>query len=620
MNHKYNLIKSVIFLAGIFCTAVTYAESPGLFISQDTSHIDTSDSGNVNIQEKDSAQSSVSGDLYKMLYNSIFIDTTRRRDLSQRNEFEESQREFLRFSGKRINKIFRRRVDIFGGSIHDTLLVSGSSLTRAADNFHIDTRDQVIFNNMLVAPGDTVNPYQLADNERIIRALPFIRDAKIIVIPVKDNDELVSLVVITKDVFSLGIDGSVYGPGHFKVNVYERNLFGQGWELDNGIHYNSVKSPKLGYDGRFYISNINGSFISGLFNYKNLFELEATRLSLSRIFLTPQTKYAGGIDLIHSRSFLDINNQREQLYSTVSQDYWVGRAFQLRDDSPRKNLTLSIRFYDQNFGARPQVKSDSNFAYHDNHLILAGIYFTRILHFESSLIRGFGHIEDIPYGYSISLTGGFGNTEFKRRVYTGMRLQGATFSDSFGYILGSLGAGSFFDGDRLEDGVVKLDWLYFTHLLNIGREYKLRQFISGNYTVGIRRLNNDQLDLLEERGIPIFESDQLKGVQRFQLSLETVTFSPWDWFGFRYAFEVFADFGWIGSNQKMLELDQINSAFGFIFRLRNEFLVFDTFEIGFAFFPNAPQGSKNFNWGFSTSQPQLFRGLQGRKPTIVQFN
>ena len=103
------------------------------------------------------------------------------------------------------------------------------------------------------------------------------------------------------------------------------------------------------------------------------------------------------------------------------------------------------------------------------------------------------------------------------------------------------------------------------------------------------------------------------------LVLPAIIFSPWNWFGFRFAIEGFVDIGWIGSNNRPPDIKKINSAVGFIFRLRNENLVISTFQIGFAFFPNAIAGTKRFNWAFSTSHPRLFGQLEGRKPTIIPF-
>ena len=50
--------------------------------------------------------------------------------------------------------------------------------------------------------GDTISPLKLSDNERFLRELPYIDDARILVVPVSDNEA--DIIVITKDVYSLG--------------------------------------------------------------------------------------------------------------------------------------------------------------------------------------------------------------------------------------------------------------------------------------------------------------------------------------------------------------------------------------------------------------------------------
>ncbi len=618
MNNISNSVLSLVFLLFLFFLFIEGIASDRPFPSDDK-NLSGEDSLAHELGKSDSSDNSVSDDVYNLIYKSIFVDTTKRRDLTYVDDFSKAEDPFLKYTGKRIGKIYRKDVQIFGGSVYDTIEVQMTGLTNLVDKLHITTRDMVIIQNLLFSTGDTINPFKLADNERIIRKLPYIHDAKIIVIDIEDDPDVVDLLIITQDVFSLGVGGSVSSPERFKVNLFERNLLGMGWEINNEFHFNTVRSPELGYDGKFIINNIYGSFVSGLVNIATMYETNLFRISLNRSFLTPETKYAGGLDFQNTSIYSDLTGTRLLNYKLLAQDYWVGRAFKIADPSSRKNLTISTRYYTSDFRERPEVKPDSNFSFHDYHYILGSIYLTKILHFESSLVLGFGNTEDIPYGYNISMTLGYGNTEFEERTYGGFRLRGATFSDKLGYILGVLSFGSFYDGNRMEDGVINLSSLYFTPLIEMGRNYKLRQFLSGSYTIGIRRLADDQLKFEIDRGVPIFNSDALKGTQKATISLQSILFSPWNLFGFRFAIEGFAEFGWIGSNYRPPDLNRINSALGVIFRLRNESLVISTFQIGFVFYPQAMEGMQRFNWRFSTSEPQLFRQLEGRKPSIIPF-
>src|SRR5690606_39828076 len=56
--------------------------------------------------------------------------------------------------------------------------------------------------NLFIRENTKLNPYKIADNERFLRTIEYIQDARIIVIPIPETDS-VDLVVITKDLFSL---------------------------------------------------------------------------------------------------------------------------------------------------------------------------------------------------------------------------------------------------------------------------------------------------------------------------------------------------------------------------------------------------------------------------------
>src|SRR6202000_2199677 len=74
--------------------------------------------------------------------------------------------------------------------------------TKVLNRLHRKTRDWVIRNNLFIKENTPVNAYKLADNERLIRSLNYIQDARILVIPQPDDSTSVDLVVVVKDLFS----------------------------------------------------------------------------------------------------------------------------------------------------------------------------------------------------------------------------------------------------------------------------------------------------------------------------------------------------------------------------------------------------------------------------------
>ena len=107
------------------------------------------------------------------------------------------------YGGKQIRYIYYNQLKVFGTTIEDTSVVQ-SKLIRFANRLHYDTRTWMIKQSLFFREGDTVNAYKLVDNERYLRRLPFIQDARIYVINSYDPSDSIDIVVLTKDVFEYG--------------------------------------------------------------------------------------------------------------------------------------------------------------------------------------------------------------------------------------------------------------------------------------------------------------------------------------------------------------------------------------------------------------------------------
>jgi hypothetical protein len=89
-----------------------------------------------------------------------------------------------------------------------------------------------------------IEPQVLADNERIIRSLRYIEDARIHVIPEPNNKEVVDILIITKDEFSLGIGADFNGFDNIRLNLYEGNFLGIGHDMQHSYIYHNSEQPK----------------------------------------------------------------------------------------------------------------------------------------------------------------------------------------------------------------------------------------------------------------------------------------------------------------------------------------------------------------------------------------
>ena len=85
-----------------------------------------------------------------------------------------------------------------------------------------------------------LSPLSLSDNERILRQLPYIEDARIVLLPV--SDEEADVVVFTKDVYSLGGTYEYKGLKSGSVSVFDKNIFGLGQEFGLDMPFDNTSA------------------------------------------------------------------------------------------------------------------------------------------------------------------------------------------------------------------------------------------------------------------------------------------------------------------------------------------------------------------------------------------
>ncbi len=554
--------------------------------------------------------------LTKVLYDALVVSQVQQ--YLQDQEYVESENIYLPYDGKRIGKILLEKVPVLAGSVQDTSVINETSFSNLLNKLHVETRDGIIYNNLFFKEGEKLDAFELADNERILRALPYIEDAKIIVKPRENNDEIVDLIIVTKDLFSIGATPSFTSFGNYKFSIYERNLAGFGTELRYTYFLNRKENPLDGHELIYNMTNIKGTFIGGQFNYANIFGEEFIGINFSKQFLTPRTRYAGALDAAWLSEFYEkeVNGVNTRtLYTLTFSDIWLGRSFLLRGERSRKNLIIAGRYRWDDYGRRPFVSPDSNRTFQDNRLYLASMALRKISYIKSSLILSFGVTEDIPIGLLMSLTGGLEQEEFAKKPYFGLEISRAEFYEGFGYLSLTSQFGGFIYKNRLQEGIFRFLAIHYSYLVKL-KEFRYRQLVSFNFTHGIRRLQGEFIDLEEQiRG---FSSDKLKGTSKITLSLESVFFTPWNFYGFRFAVYGFADFGFLG-NDYYYHFDELYGVIGIGLRIRNESLVFRTVLIRIGFFPRTPGDMNNWRFDFSATDPSIFRTLDYGKPRTVGF-
>lgn len=536
----------------------------------------------------------------------------------EKRDFQKSEESFLSYEGMIIDRIRLKSVRLLSGSIYDTLTVEETAFSSLLNSLHFQTRNRVIRNNLLFKVGEKIDPYQLADNERILRNLPYIEDAIILVRPLEDEQK-VEVIVITKDLFSVGFAPTIIDAKRYRVAVFDRNLFGLGTELRYQINYNANEKPPTAQEIKYSLTNIKGTFISGLLSYKNTFDGIFSQLLFEKLFLTPQTRYAGAVELG------SVNSQRDEIWNDQYvevpylfhyQDLWLGRSFLIRHDHSRKNLIFSARFRNDNFQKRPEVNAESDNFYHNKQLSLASISFTQVYYYKSSMILSFGVTEDIPVGYRMQLTGGFNNEEFAKENYLGLTFGGSKLWTDIGFLGGGVQYGTFIRNGKATEGTLKISGSYFTPLSKLN-SYRFRQLVSMEYLQGIDRLPGQQIDLSGwVRGLP---GQKVVGTSRFTFNLESVFFTPWNVWGFKFALYGFGDLGVISQNSRLLDIDNMYSSVGIGCRIRNESLVFRTLQIRIGYLFRSIDNSRNWAVIVNSRESSFFDPVGFNKPEIISF-
>jgi hypothetical protein len=527
-----------------------------------------------------------------------------------------SDADFRRYTGRKIRNIEIRRLGVFGSDINNPDYFEPNRTESILNKTHLKTNEFIIRKNLLFSSGDTISALVLSDNERILRQLPFIEDSRILVVPVSGGEA--DIIVLTKDVYSLGASYKYSGIKKGDFALFDKNILGLGHEFRLEIPYNSDLPDSPGFGIGYNIDNISKTFINlDLYYYDGLGK-KTYGFDLQRKLVSSTTKYAGGISVreMFTTEDLDTLTVPEPLKYNL-QDYWLLRSFLINRESVSR-IIIGARYTNNNVFDHPFILPDSYHYIQKYSLFLGSVAFSARKFYKTNLIYTYGRTEDIAYGGMINMTLGKEINEFKDRIYGSINLSGGKSIKSFGYIYSSLGISTFFSGDKTEQGLLSLKTSYFSNLQYL-RNFRVRNFIRFDYTRGFDRNSNEELTFSREGGFSGFKNDSVGGKQRLGLSLESVLFSPANFYGFRFAFFAFADIGYLFGTNEFVGTGEVLSSLGIGIRIRNDHLVFNTFQIRLGFWPNLPDFSK-VNY-FSVSGEKLLNpdNFDPGPPALIPF-
>jgi len=216
------------------------------------------------------------------------------------------------------------------------------------------------------------------------------------------------------------------------------------------------------------------------------------------------------------------------------------------------------------------------------------------------------------------LTGGYQVRNNIGRLYAGVRVSFGNHIEQ-GYLSCNFEYGTFFRAFRAEQGVLTAGVNYFTDLFEIGN-WKFRQLVKPQFTLGINRFPYENLTINNENGIRGFNTSALTGTKKIVFTLQTQSYAPWDVFGFRLGPYIIYSLGILGNDATGFKNSRLYSQFGLGVLIKNEYLVFNTFQISLSFYPFIPgEGYNIFNTNSNTTTDFGFRDFIIGKPAPVIY-
>jgi hypothetical protein len=540
-----------------------------------------------------------------------------------------------RYKGKKIRNIIIRRLD-FGTLISDTSKTFKTKLTKWANALHHKTREDVIRNNLFFKTGERINPALLSDNEKHLRDLSFLQDARISVANV--SAEYADIIVYTKDVLSIGGSIRMNNTERATFALFEDNLAGTGHKVLVRTLFDNRRDPKFGYGAEYTARNIAGSFVDAsggflTFNKNINTGKQSERMmyaGIIRPLIFPQMKFTYAAEYATHRTDNvfpgDSLYTSDHSYRYKNYDGWVGwntGAFKLFGLNPDNRLRtmLALRLLQKDFKSIPErFVHQYSYLYADVDAVLTSLSVFRQDFYKTQYVYGFGRNEDVPEGLDISLTGGWTKTAGVERAYFGFDFTRYYFTVKEGYLNYAIRAGGFYRKDRFEDVNLILSLDYFSRLFELGN-WKLRNFVTTSFSYQPMLLLNEPLFLQSDFGLREFRSDTtMLGTTRATIRGESVFFAPLRPANFRFAPFVFADASYFNPVEKTyLDADVYTSLGGGV-RIRNESLIFETVEVRGYYFPKTDFMGNNWRIEFNSHLRFKYNQPIIKKPDFVHVN
>lgn len=583
----------------------------------------------------------------KTLHKLLFREPEKKSDQSKKN----LPPDYSQYTGRIIREATVKSYDPFGYSLKDTTKTPRSWFQKLGNTVHIKSKPMAINKYFLFEKGQEIDTFLLNESARLLRQQKYVRDVRLIPIDANGGDSL-DLEVKVLDSWSL-LPKVRLGGSKSKVGLRERNFIGMGHEAN--LYYSKRYSDgNTGFEASYKVPNIRNTFIDAFGKYDiDLDHFYDRYISLDKEFYSSLTRWAGGMffqERFLERPLLDAFDEFEdKTFKYRYHSYWGGYAIPISEDfgqdKPNTNLILSLRASLLNYKRTPSEEFDPENFFSNERFLLGSVALSSRQFIQDAFIFRDGEVEDVPIGSLYAITSGVQRKKQHSRLYLGVKATNGTYF-KWGFLSTNFEAGSYFNESNLEQTTVSLNVNYFSNIWHLGERWRVRQFIKPQIVLGFNRLNSraDRLGLNEDPyytgvhsneyinygnkkryidykngNIEGFDSDIL-GTRKYLLEFQTQFYSPWNLFGFHVNPYSNISLGYLEGGKSDYESNNFYSSFGLGVIVRNDYLVFDSFELSFAFYPKMPgEGNNIFRSNAFKPEDFGFQNFQVETPRTVIY-
>lgn len=608
----------IIVFVLLFVGSIGFSQDPKNQIEKDT----LSDKQKENLEKLEQKAKEKGGFarfVHKLVFRPVKAKTTS--GIPQQNPIS-----YKEFEGKIIRNINITTLDPFGFSVDDSLKQPKNWGERTGNNLHIKTLKQTVRNLLLFKKNQRLDSLKVRESERLVRSQRYIRRVRFEPVMISEFSDSIDIKIRVLDSWSLIPQGSI-STSRMNLEISERNFLGLGHTFRNDFQQRFDDS-RSAYGGRYIIPNIRNTFINSAIIYDiDVNENSVKSAEIERGFFSPLTKWAGGIyfDERFLRDSLPDHSGEFAIQNLKSrnQEYWLGRAFSLSDSNTEAdrtlNLVTTLGYYNTAFSERPNLEYDPTGFFSNNQTYLMSLGLTSRRFIQERYLFEYDRTEDVAIGKVYSITGGFQDKNNIRRLYLGMKYSFGNYYN-FGFFGSDFEAGTFFNNGNTEQGMIRVRAIYFTKLYQTGNWY-FRQFIKPEIAFGFDRnpIIKDQFNLAGANGIEGF-NDRLLGTRKALLYLQTQSYAPGIWYGFRFSPFLNFTLGMMGGQENSFFDSKLYSKIGLGVLISNDFLVFNQFQLSVAYYPTIPfEGEHIFKFNSFNNDDFNLQNFRIEQPEVIKL-